>query len=335
MNRKISIIVPIYNTEKYLKKCLDSILKQSLKEIEVIAVNDGSLDNSLKILREYEKKDSRIIVIDKENGGLSSARNAGLEISSGEYILHIDSDDWIEQEYLKDMYDKAKKNNLDIVVSDIIWDFDNGKVEYKQDLPILENEEITGKKYLSLLYNGKIFPAVWNKLYKTKLYKDYKISHPVGISLGEDLATTPLLAAKAERIGKINKAYVHYIQNFESITKANPTKKIYELIKCFEILEENMDYIDLEKMNKLKVENLGGIIYYPNYDLNDFFYKKAFEYYVNLFKDLSEIESTSKKRKCYYKLLKMKPNIRTLKFICYFDRFVIKIKKKLRKFNGK
>ena len=107
MNKvKISVIVPVYNVEKYLRKCLDSITSQNLKEVEIIVVNDCSPDGSLKIIQEYIKKDKRITLVNKEkNEGLASARNSGLEIAKGEYILHIDSDDWIEQDYFKDMYE--------------------------------------------------------------------------------------------------------------------------------------------------------------------------------------------------------------------------------------
>ena len=112
-SKKISIIVPVYNVEKYLDRCLNSIVAQSLKEIEIIIVNDCSPDNSLKIIEKYMKKDERITLINKiKNEGLTSARNSGLEIAQGKYILHIDGDDWIEQEYLKDMYKTAENIKL-------------------------------------------------------------------------------------------------------------------------------------------------------------------------------------------------------------------------------
>ena len=106
-NIKISVVIPVYNTEKYLKKCIESIVNQSLKEIEIIIVNDGSPDNSYQIIEEYKEKDRRIIAVNQENGGISSARNKGIELAKGEYIIHIDSDDWIEQDYFSDMYKKA------------------------------------------------------------------------------------------------------------------------------------------------------------------------------------------------------------------------------------
>ena len=115
---KISVIVPCYNVEGYIKKGLDSLINQTLKEIEIILINDGSTDDTINILREYEKKDKRIIIIDKKNEGVSKARNDGLKISTGEYIAFMDSDDWYELNTLELMYNKAKENDYDIVACD-------------------------------------------------------------------------------------------------------------------------------------------------------------------------------------------------------------------------
>ncbi|MGL5594128.1 MAG: glycosyltransferase family 2 protein, partial [Cetobacterium sp.] len=252
---KVSVIVPVYNTEKYLKRCLDSIINQSLKEIEIIVVNDGSTDNSKNIIKSYEKKDSRIKIVNKPNGGLSSARNEGIKVAKSKYIAHIDSDDWVEYNYLEEMYLKAEKENLDIVISDIYWDYID-KIDYKRDLLISDKVIINSKEYLKLFFQGKILPAVCNKIYKTELYQSYNIFHPENISLGEDLSTSPLLAQNAKRIGKINKAYLHYYQNLESITKSNPTKKIYELISAFNILKNNIKKFDKKDIISLEIVHL-------------------------------------------------------------------------------
>ena len=111
---KLSVIIPVYNVENYLRECLDSITSQTVKDIEIICIDDGSTDNSPKILKEYQKKDSRIKIITKENGGQASARNLGIKKAQGEYIAFIDSDDFIESEMLEKLYTKAKDNNLDI-----------------------------------------------------------------------------------------------------------------------------------------------------------------------------------------------------------------------------
>lgn len=130
--KKISVIVPVYNTEKYIKKCIRSIIEQTLKEIEIIIVNDGSKDKSLEIIKDLMKQDRRIKLINKENEGVSSARNSGIKMAKGKYIQFIDSDDWIEKEFLEKMYDFAEKENVDIVVSDYYEDYSNGKIKIKK-----------------------------------------------------------------------------------------------------------------------------------------------------------------------------------------------------------
>ena len=119
---KVSVIVPVYNTEKYLRRCLDSLVNQTLREIEIIIVNDASPDNSIEIMREYERKyKNKVVVIDlKVNVKQGGARNEGINIAKGEYIGFVDSDDWVDKEMYKELYNKAKENNADIVDSDYI-----------------------------------------------------------------------------------------------------------------------------------------------------------------------------------------------------------------------
>lgn len=328
---KISIIIPVYNTEKYLERCLTSIVEQSLKEIEIIIVNDGSPDNSNEIIEKFKIKDERIISINKKNSGLSAARNTGIKISKGEYILHIDSDDWIEKNYFERMYLKAKKDNLDIVISDIYFDFDNGNVRYKKDLNINENTILTNIDYINYFFGNKITPAVWNKLIKRELYVKNKILHPENVTLGEDLSTTPRLAYYAKRIGKINEAYIHYIQNPKSITNNNSIKKIYELIDAIEILENFFqNKLKIENIQSFKIYNLSEPLLSCKYDCNDFFYIRAIEYYLNL--NNIFVEKKLGVKIYLYSLLLNKFNHKTtFKFIYKLNRINVKIKNKLRK----
>lgn len=241
---KISVIVPVYNVEKYLKRCLNSILSQNLKEIEVIIINDCSIDSSLKIIQEYMKKDKRIILINKEkNEGISSARNSGLKIAKGKYILQIDSDDWIEQDYFKDMYNIASKNNADIVISDFFHDYNGKKIVYKIDQYGKREEELTKRKIFENLGKGKSAYSVWNKLVKREIYENNKIKFIDGTSAGDDLVVTPILFYNSNKIIKLNKAYLHYMQNPNSITKK---PKYSELIDVYNSLNE------LEKFFKNK-----------------------------------------------------------------------------------
>ncbi len=234
----VSIIIPAYNVQKYIERSIKSAIEQTLKDIEIIVVNDGSTDKTRDIIERLAKEDSRIVVINKENGGLSSARNAGIKIAQGEYIQHLDGDDWIEKDACEQMYTYAKDNNLDIVVSDYYEDSDKGDVNYiKMQFP--NNDNITtNKEYLHTILPIYEPLYIWNKLIKRELYIDNNIWHPEGISLGEDLATTPRLILMADRIGKIDKAFVHYIVNPLSISRDQIGKKIYMLYEAQMIVDE-------------------------------------------------------------------------------------------------
>ena len=135
---KVSIIVPVYNCENYLERCMNSLINQSLEDIEIIAVNDGSTDGSLDILRKYQQLDNRIKVIDKQNTGVSDSRNRGIETSDSKYIVFVDSDDWIELNMLKDMYIKAENTQSDVVICSYIREFGNHakikEINLKEDI---------------------------------------------------------------------------------------------------------------------------------------------------------------------------------------------------------
>ena len=131
---KVSIIVPVYNVEKYLRQCVDSIVNQSLKEIEIICINDGSTDNSLQILEGYAQRDKRIKIINKRNEGLSTARNTGMEYATGEYIGFVDSDDFINEKMYENLYKNAKSNKSDIVMCPA-YVFDNNNPELNPKKP--------------------------------------------------------------------------------------------------------------------------------------------------------------------------------------------------------
>ena len=120
----ITVIIPIYNVSKYLKNCLESVINQTYKNLEIICINDGSTDNSLGILKEYKERDERIIIIDKKNAGVSAARNDGIEKASGEYLFCVDGDDYIDEDFFEKFYNNAKKNDSDLVVLSSFWNLD-------------------------------------------------------------------------------------------------------------------------------------------------------------------------------------------------------------------
>ena len=255
---KISIIIPVYNAEKYLKRCLISIIKQSLKEIEIICVNDGSIDNSLEILKKLQLEDKRIIIIDQKNSGSSGARNAALKIAKGEYCLNIDSDDWIEQDYLKDIYNRAKKDDLDIIISNIIFDFQSNtqKNYIVNDLDIDNDKIITGKEYINIFFTGNGYGYTCNKLIKRELYIKNNLWYDEEIFLLEDVEMLITMSYFARKIGKLNRAYYHYIQGENNGSKKIQVARLYDilicmnkLIKFFSFYNENK-IVDLVKQEK-------------------------------------------------------------------------------------
>lgn len=285
---KISIIVPVYNTEKYLDKCLNSIINQNFKELEIIIVNDCSIDNSLKIIKKYMKIDERIILINKEkNEGLSAARNSGIEIAKGKYLLHIDSDDWIEQNYFKDMYEYAIANDADIVISDYYKNYNNKSSVYIKGQKETNDIRIEKIKVIENIFLFKGSTSVWNKLIKIELYKKNKIKHPKGISLGEDLAVIPKLMYYSKKIVILNKAYYHYIQNPLSITKKYDKNKIYEIYKVLKINEEFFYKENIRlPISELKINHLSGWVFQIKYDFNDEKYIKVLNEYLKLLKEI-------------------------------------------------
>lgn len=221
----ISVIVPVYNVEKYIHRCIDSIIEQTYENTEIILVDDGSPDNCPKICDEYEKKDKRIKVIHKKNGGLSDARNVGIEASKGKFICFIDSDDYIEKNYIKKMYESIIKNNSDIAICNY------NRVYYDKTMPCEVNEFNT---------INFITPAAWNKLYKKDLFKNIK--YPVGMYY-EDLGTIPKLLMSGIKYCFVEDYLYNYIQNTNSIMhKSND--KIFDIYK---VLENNISYAKKNK----------------------------------------------------------------------------------------
>ncbi len=233
-NDLISVIVPVYNVEEYLKKCVDSIINQTYINLEIILVDDGSTDDSGKICDEYSKKDNRINVIHKENGGLSDARNAGIDIAKGKFLTFIDSDDFVENNYVELLYNTLVQYNADLSIA-------SHKVIY--DKTIMDkstNEEFCSDSKLILekiLYDDGVDLSAWGKLYKAKLFK--KVRFPVG-RLYEDAATTYKLIDLSNKIAVCSKLVYNYVIREKSITNNTFSEKKMDLITS---TKEMVDYI--------------------------------------------------------------------------------------------
>lgn len=313
---KISIIVPIYNTSKFLEKCIRSIMEQSLKDIEIICINDGSEDNSLKILEKLKAEDNRIILINKKNEGVSKARNVAINISRGKYCLNIDSDDWIEQGYFESLYSRAERDDLDITLSNIIFDFKNSKEKnyVLNDLNISEEKVITGKEYIDIFLKNNFHGYTCNKLIKTELYKKNKISYREEISILEDAEVILQLAYFSKKIGKINQAFYHYIQH-ENNTKINfNEKKVKDINEVFKFLKKFFigNELIIKRLNILKCEKLILGYKYLKEDSKEFIDLKN-----ELFLDMSQINLRDiplkfKRSFIYLIILKLSTNSITL-----------------------
>lgn len=219
----VSVIVPVYNVEKYLRKCLRSIIKQSYINIEIIIVNDGSTDNSSEIIQEFCCLDQRIISISKENGGLSSARNAGVRIAKGEYVWHVDSDDYAEDDCLRQMIESVLYNNADIIVTGYYCE--NEKYEITKIITSRYNECVSGEKALILMLNGVIGGEVWTKLYSRELYIKYHIIQNEEYSEAEDVMINFRLLQVAKKICFSDIISIHHIFRSNSYSDKSKTKK--------------------------------------------------------------------------------------------------------------
>lgn len=208
---KISVIVPVYNSEQHLPRCIDSILGQTFTDFELLLIDDGSKDNSDRICDEYAVKDSRVRVFHKENGGVSSARNLGLDNAQGEWIIFIDSDDWISESMLHDMHGKATSEKSDIVYCDLKTVFN----EHTEVLHIAKYDSIK----VNMLNNfiKSTFGTVVGMLAKRRLYESNQVRFPIGVKFCEDFYVAVRLMLFSEKICYIPTAYYCYNrQNEES-----------------------------------------------------------------------------------------------------------------------
>lgn len=217
MDIELSIIVPVYNVERYLEECLDSIYAVENIKKEVILVNDGSTDGSLEILKRYEKQYPDItVLIDKKNGGQSSARNVGIRVAKGEYISFIDSDDWIDSKKYEEFFREGKKYNLDIMVSAPIF-YKDGKKEEKDHFFKLDKKKIyKGREYLKECYKNYIHRVeIWDDIFKREFLIESKILFQENI-IHEDELFIPLVLNKALKVKIIDKNFYYYRQRIGS-----------------------------------------------------------------------------------------------------------------------
>lgn len=242
MKSLISVIIPIYNVEKYLMKCVESVIKQTYSNLEIILINDGSNDNCGKMCDDLLLKDKRISVIHKKNGGLSDARNVGLSHAKGEYVTLIDSDDYVAEDYIEYLYKLLKDNAADISICNPLYVYENTEENYINEAieeNIVKNMDSI-EALNTMLYQNYYDTSAWGKLYKIELFEG--INYPIG-KLFEDLGTTYKLFLKANRVVFGNAEKYYYVQRENSISN---NKFNYRKMDYLYFAEEIYSYVNRE-----------------------------------------------------------------------------------------
>lgn len=248
---KISIIIPVYNVEKYLSKCLSSVINQTYKNLEIICVNDGSTDSSLKILEEFATNDNRIKILNKENGGLSRARNCGLSNATGDYCYFVDSDDWIELDTIEKLLSKMLSYNVDCVVHNVRViaeekSLEETSTDFQNWFLFMGKSNNCYKTPLNI--RKEIIPVAWNKLYKMEIIIKYNCRFPDGL-INEDEAFLWEYFIHCKNYYFLNEQLYNYLKRTNSIMGMKDSS-----IKILDILHiQKRIYNSIEKDNKIKI----------------------------------------------------------------------------------
>lgn len=257
---KISVIVPIYNVEKQLQRCLESILKQEESNLEIILVNDGSPDNSGEIAKEYASRyPDKVLYFEKENGGLSDARNFGIKHSSGKYLAFVDSDDYITENLFKDLapYMEADYDMVKFKISVINED---GSVINKNYSPIFENK--SGEEAFDILYKTDVMTEVaWGYIYKREFFVNNNFEFAKGL-YHEDFGLIPLVLIRAGKVASADVYGYNYVQTKTSITRGNEQlkyRRAEDLLKHYDYMLEKIEEYNISKITKQNIK-----IYYTN-----------------------------------------------------------------------
>ena len=265
MNDLISIIIPVYNVEKYLRKCLDSIINQTYKNIEIIIINDGSVDNSKKIIQEYMQKDKRIVFIDRGNKGILPTRVEGYKIARGEYITFVDSDDWVEENIIEVMYKKLIEKNAEVVRCDFVY---NNTIKRLNLADVEKDTYIENIHFEPDFYNrllGKmVLNNVWGQLFKRTLLEKDVDYIDTSIGLGDDLEFNLKIFKNIKSILFISEPMYHYRINPKSITRIHTEesikKNMISVVKAYYNAYKFIDNINVDDKEKYRSAVLSKLI---------------------------------------------------------------------------
>ncbi|MGD9569421.1 MAG: glycosyltransferase [Sedimentibacter sp.] len=261
---KISIIIPIYNVEKYLARCLDSVINQTHMDLEIILVNDGSKDKSLNICKYYQKKDSRIILIDKINEGVSVARNTGIDAATGKYIAFVDADDWIEPHMYENMLNTIEKYKCNIAFCNYSKDRKNIRT-YKRinvNKDVLEKRDIINELIANMIGWEDIFPkynyimgCIWRSVYNRDFINKFNLRFTPGISIMEDLVFNIQALIYCHKVCIDHGFYYHYMQNKTSSLHTYNEKMWLDQVEVHNMLEEILKDAELDEYLRNRLDS--------------------------------------------------------------------------------
>ena len=299
----ISIVVPVYKAEKFLHRCIDSILAQTMTKFELLLIDDGSPDNSGKICDEYAARDNRVRVIHKENEGVSSARQRGIDNVQGEYTIHVDSDDCIEPNMLEELYKKAKEDDADMVICDY-YESNNQGTLYKKQSP-------KGFQPYQVIYDlfQQLHGSCWNKLIKSVCYKEHDIQFPKGINIAEDKIFIVQTCYFMHKIAYLNKAFYHYDRTNEtSITHTHTLSPMmsnegYNIMVQFYAKNNICDNLLLNGLLLFRITTLSSIALYGGKENKIIKYEK----YIHILPHIHKHKSLawSHKLALYFRILRL------------------------------
>lgn len=251
----ITVVLPIYNVAKWLDTCIQSIVKQTYRNLQIILVDDGSTDESPTICERWAAKDNRINVVHQQNAGLSAARNTGLRLRKGEYVCFVDSDDYVEHDYVQRMLDTALAEQADMVVCNVRKEDENGDTPAEEADPGFETKTLTSRQYMIYAMQSSWKHIVaWNKLYRSEIWDD--LTYPVG-KIHEDEFVFAQLVVRCRRVACINDVLYHYVQHDGSIT--NEKYSIRNLDKI-EALCQRFLFLDEKGFNECLLNTFNDII---------------------------------------------------------------------------
>ncbi len=310
---KVSIVIPVYNIEEYLQQCLDSITNQTLEDIEIICVNDGSTDSSLIILEEYAKKDERIIIINQDNAGAGVARNSGIKISKGEYIAFVDADDWIDLNYYELLYKEAKKSDADLVRTSYFYEYPNGKEIEKTLSSLFEKKKKLKEEFIILDANDHSV-VLWNAIYRRQYLLENEI-YCDNIKFHNDVLFTAKATYFSQKTVAVDNVYYHYRQEvggqLSVVTKENLENRVSIFLRCQIAVVDfintveyktNQDYILAYKRCLWRYDHY----FYKNFKFDVFtieLQKRFFDEFKKAFNDCKQQKGLE--QELYYDLVKV------------------------------